>query len=181
MGKHSLPAVQLPSVLDFITHSASQTVRIGQRLGRHMHPGDVALLMGEVGVGKTHLVKGMALGLGSTDLVTSPSFVLVNEYQGYWTPPGSAEQQSAPVPIYHIDLYRIEDPSELMTIGIEEMMDDAGICLVEWAERAAHWMPGEHLAIHMQHLDETKRVLRMVPYGQRYHMLLDAFKNTTFA
>lgn len=179
MGKHSLPAVQLPSVLDFISHSASQTVRIGQRLGAQMQPGDITLLMGEVGVGKTHLVKGIAQGLTSTDMVTSPSFVLVNEYRGYWSPAEDATQHE--VPIYHIDLYRIDNPSELMTIGIEEIMDETGICLVEWAERAAHWMPGEHLAVSMQHLDETKRVLRMEPHGQRYHALLEAFKNTAFA
>ncbi len=172
MPKQSLPAVQPPHVLDFISHSPAQTERIGARLGEYLRAGDLILLLGDFGVGKTHLVKGIARGLGSPDLVTSPSFVLINEYQA-----GAAQQR---MPIYHADLYRIEDPAELPGIGLEEIWQGAGVGVIEWAERAAGWLPAEHLAIHMQHLNETKRVLRFVPSGARYQRLVEALKETIF-
>lgn len=171
--KHSLPAVQAPHVLDFISHSAAQTVRIGQRLGEQLQRGDVVALVGNLGVGKTHLVKGIAQGLGSTDLVTSPSFVLVNEYR-----PGLRWREMR---IYHADLYRIDDPAELAGIGLEEIWYGQDICLVEWAERAADWLPEDYLTVHMDYLDETKRVVRLVPRGERYQTLVESFKAITFA
>jgi tRNA threonylcarbamoyladenosine biosynthesis protein TsaE len=165
--------VQSPHVLDFITHSASQTVRIGQRLGELLAPGDVLLLLGDFGAGKTHFAKGVALGLGSEDMVNSPSFVLINEYRA-----GPRHQR---MPIYHIDLYRIEQPGELAGIGLEDTLGGHGVCLIEWAERAAGWLPADHLAIHLQHLSDTKRVLRFTPTGRRYEELVAAFKKTAFA
>jgi tRNA threonylcarbamoyladenosine biosynthesis protein TsaE len=165
--------VQSQHVLDFITHSAAQTIRVGQRLGELLRPGDLVLLLGDFGSGKTHLVKGIAPGLGSADLVNSPSFVLINQYR--------AGPDRNHMPIYHADLYRIEDPGELEGIGIEEAWSGDGVCLIEWAERAQGWLPQEHLAIHLQYLSETKRVLRFVPHGQRYEALVAEFKKTAFA
>jgi tRNA threonylcarbamoyladenosine biosynthesis protein TsaE len=159
-------------MLDFITHSAAQTVRIGQRLGEYLQRGDLILLQGDLGVGKTQLAKGIALGLGSDDLVTSPSFVLLNEYRAGPQWPGMR--------IYHADLYRIEDAAELGAIGMEEAWNPSDICLMEWAERAESWLPAERLMIQMRHLDETKRVLRFVPQGQRYRDLVETFKHTVF-
>jgi tRNA threonylcarbamoyladenosine biosynthesis protein TsaE len=173
MGKRLLPAVQSPDVLDFISHSASQTERIGYRLGEHIQPGDILLFVGDVGVGKTQLIKGIVQGMGSSDRVTSPSFVLVNEY--------TAGKQRKALPIYHVDLYRIDTPSELATIGLEELWDETGVCLIEWAERAEGWIPQDHLAIYMQYLDETKRVLRFEPQGERYFRLVELLKTTAFA
>lgn len=159
-------------MLDFITHSPAQTIRIGQRLGEHLQPGDLVLLLGDLGVGKTHLVKGIAQGIGSHDLVTSPSFVLINEYH--------ADSRHQGLRIYHVDLYRIEDPAELTSIGMEEIWNGQGVCLIEWADRAKDWLPSEHLAIHMQHLSETKRILRFVPQGQHYQCLVREFKAAAF-
>jgi tRNA threonylcarbamoyladenosine biosynthesis protein TsaE len=166
-------AIQSQHVLDFITHSAAQTIRVGQRLGELLRSGDLVLLLGDFGSGKTHLVKGIALGLGSPDLVNSPSFVLINEYR--------AGPDQHHMPIYHADLYRIEDPGELEGIGLEETWSGAGVCLIEWAERAQGWLPQEHLAIHLQYLSETKRVLRFVPHGRYYEDLVAEFKKTAFA
>jgi tRNA threonylcarbamoyladenosine biosynthesis protein TsaE len=147
-------------------------VRIGQRLGEYLQRGDLILLQGDLGVGKTQLVKGIVLGLGSDDLVTSPSFVLLNEYRAGSQWPGMR--------IYHADLYRIEDAAELGAIGMEEAWNPVDICLMEWAERAESWLPAERLLIQMRHLDETKRVLRFVPQGQRYRDLVETFKHTVF-
>lgn len=168
MSRRSSPTVQSPNELDFISHSVAQTDGVGQRLGALLRPGDLVLLLGDFGSGKTHLVKGIARGLGSSDLVTSPSFVLLNEYR--------ADAAHGGVTIYHADLYRIEDPGELVGIGLEEAWGGGGICLIEWAERAAGMLPGDHLAIHIRHLSETKRVLRFVPHGARYEGLVAQLK-----
>jgi tRNA threonylcarbamoyladenosine biosynthesis protein TsaE len=173
MSKQLPHAIQSLHVLDFISHSAAQTIRIGQRLGELMRRGDLVVLLGDFGTGKTHLIKGIAQGLGSANLVNSPSFVLINEYR--------AGPQHGEMPIYHADLYRIEDPDELGAIGIEEAWSGAGVCLIEWAEQAGDWLPQEHLAIHLQHLSETKRVLRFVPHGARYEALIADFKKAAVA
>jgi len=81
MSKQLSTAVQSQHILDFISHSAAQTIRLGQRLGELMRQGDLVVLLGDFGAGKTHMIKGIAQGLGSTDLVNSPSFVLINEYR----------------------------------------------------------------------------------------------------
>ena len=166
-------AIQSHHIVDIISHSAAQTIRFGQRLGELMHQGDLVVLLGEFGTGKTHMIKGIVLGLGSTDLVNSPSFVLINEYR--------AGPRYSGMPIFHADLYRIEDADELASIGIEEAWSGIGVCLIEWAEQAGDWLPSERLAIHLQHLSETKRVLRFVPYGARYEALLAEFKKTAIA
>ncbi len=173
MSRQPSPAVQSPHELDCITHSVAQTIRIGQRLGELLGPSDLILLLGDFGSGKTHLIKGIAQGLGSPDLVNSPSFVLINEYRA-----GPAHQH---MPIYHADLYRIEDPAELAGIGLEETWSGNGVCLIEWAERARDWLPQDHLAIHLRYLSDTKRVLRFAPHGVRYEALVAEFKKIAFA
>ncbi len=173
MSKPISHAVQSQHVLDIISHNVAQTIRLGQRLGELLRPGDLILLLGDFGTGKTHLIKGIAQGLGSADLVNSPSFVLINEYR--------AGPQHGCMPIFHADLYRIEDADELAGIGLEEAWAGDGVCLIEWAEQAGGRIPGEHLAIHLQHLAETKRTLRLVPQGARYESLVAEFKKTAFA
>ncbi len=173
MSKPISHAVQSPHVLDIISHNTAQTVRFGQRLGELLRAGDLLLLLGEFGTGKTHLAKGIAQGLGSADMVNSPSFVLINQYR--------AGPQHGGMPIYHADLYRIEDPDELAGIGLEEAWSGDGVCLIEWAEQAGERLPQQHLAIYLQHLSETKRTLRLAPRGERYQQLVAEFKKTAFA
>ena len=173
MSKPTSPVIQSPHELDFISHSVAQTLRVGQRLGELLLPGDLLLLIGDFGSGKTHLIKGIVQGLGSTDLVNSPSFVMINEYRA-----GPAHQR---MPIYHADLYRIEDIGELEGIGLEEAWSGDGVCLIEWAERAQGWLPQDHLTIHLRFLSDTKRVLRFVPQGRRYEELVGEFKKVAFA
>jgi tRNA threonylcarbamoyladenosine biosynthesis protein TsaE len=165
-------SVQSPHMLDFISHAPAQTQRVGQRLGELLRPGDLVLLLGPFGAGKTHFVKGVGTGLGSDDLVTSPSFVLINQYE--------AGPTQGRFPIWHVDLYRVEEPGELENIGLDECLDGSGVCLIEWAEHAAGWLPHEHLAVRFQHLSETKRVLRFEPRGTRYVQLVEALKAAAF-
>lgn len=172
MHKNDLPAVQEPHVIDFISHSPAQTERIGVRLGEQLRGGDLILLRGPFGAGKTHLVKGMARGLGSDALVTSPSFVLVNEYQ--------ADARHGQLTLYHVDLYRLANAAEVDSIGLDEIWAGTGVCVIEWPEQADVVLPAEHLTIHFRHLNETKRILRCVPSGARYREILEAFKETAF-
>lgn len=157
-----------PHVLDFISHSVAQTQRVGARLGRLLLPGDVILLSGEFGVGKTCLTQGIAQGLGISRWVTSPSFALVNEY-----PEGR-------LPLYHIDLYRVADVQEALDLGLDEYFYGPGVSVVEWPGHALAALPPAHLWIELSVVSETKRELYMTAAGQRYWDLLQQFKTQAF-
>jgi tRNA threonylcarbamoyladenosine biosynthesis protein TsaE len=116
-----------------ITSSPEQTWRIGEALGRLLGAGDTVCLYGDLGSGKTNLSYGIALGLEVRDrYITSPTFAFVNEYEGR-------------VPLYHLDLYRIEDPDELENIGFDEYVGADGVAVIEWAERAENDQPGDRV------------------------------------
>jgi tRNA threonylcarbamoyladenosine biosynthesis protein TsaE len=172
MSVRNIHTVRSLHVLDFVSHSVAQTIRVGQRLGELLQRGDVVALRGDLGVGKTHLIKGIVQGLGSTDVVNSPSFVLINQYR--------ADARRGGMPISHADLYRIERPAELHGVGLEEALDSDGVCLIEWADRAEAVLPAERLDVHLVHLSETKRVVRITPRGRRYEDLVDTLKKTAF-
>ncbi len=172
MTEPLLPAAQTPHELDFISHSPAQTERIGARLGHLLRAGDVALLSGPLGAGKTHLIKGIARGLGYDGPVTSPTFVLINEYR--------ADGAHGRLPIYHVDLYRVSGVTELATIGLDELWLADGVCLIEWPERASAALPPDHVHITLSYVSETKRRLRLAPRGARYRELLAMFKEATF-
>ncbi|CAA9248113.1 MAG: tRNA threonylcarbamoyladenosine biosynthesis protein TsaE [uncultured Chloroflexia bacterium] len=153
------------SGLELVSLSEAETINIGRRIGRRLAAGDLVLLLAPFGAGKTHLAKGIAAGLGADpDEVNSPSFVLINEYV--------AGQERGRMPIYHADLYRIETAHDLATIGLEECFNGDGICLIEWAERAAGALPDERLAVHISETGEKSRRLRLVPHGARYRALV---------
>jgi tRNA threonylcarbamoyladenosine biosynthesis protein TsaE len=154
--------------LDFISHSETQTRRLGARLGHLLQPGDVLALVGDLGSGKTRWVQGVCLGLGVTDPVVSPTFTLVNEYQGRW-------------PVYHIDLYRLANAAEVLTFGLEEYLYGSGISMIEWADRANNFLPATYLTVELYHLEETKRRVVLRPRGQHFIKLVEAFKEFTFA
>ncbi len=157
-----------PNSLDFISHSETQTRRLGARLAPFLQPGDVLALLGDLGSGKTRWIQGVCQGLGITDPVISPTFTLVNEYQGQW-------------PIYHIDLYRIADASETLSFGLEDYVYGPGISLIEWADRATVFLPPAYLTVELYYLEETKRRVVLRPQGQRFKTLLKTFKEAVFA
>jgi tRNA threonylcarbamoyladenosine biosynthesis protein TsaE len=153
--------------LDFISHSAQQTQRLGARLGELLSPGDVLLLDGNLGAGKTVFAQGVARGLGIQDPVTSPTFTLIHEYRGR-------------LPLYHVDLYRIVGAPEAADLGLEDYLYGEGVTLVEWADRAEPLLPAERLVVSLRPIAETKRAIRMVPTTARYAQLLAAFKRSAF-
>ena len=135
----------LYALLPAETASAAETLALGERLAAHLAPGDVLALYGDLGAGKTHLVKGVARGLGGDPgAVSSPTFTLVNEVA---TVP----------PLYHLDLYRIERPYELEGIGVDELLHGDGVCVVEWPERAEGLLPPHTLRLRLAHLDGDRR------------------------
>ena len=113
----------------FISVNAAETKAVGERLAEKIQTGDVVALVGDLGAGKTQFVKGLAKGLGSTAVVTSPTFTLVHEYQG------------SRLPIYHFDFYRIESLAALRAIGFDELVFAGGVTVIEWADRFAEVIP----------------------------------------
>jgi tRNA threonylcarbamoyladenosine biosynthesis protein TsaE len=133
---------------ELMSESPERTIRLGRILGEMLYDGAFVALVGGLGAGKTVLAKGIALGLGVEDEgeVTSPSFVLVNEYRGR-------------VPIYHVDLYRLESPAEVEGTGWEDFLAGPGVVLVEWADRAENHLPPERIEVHLDWAGEEKRRL----------------------
>jgi len=154
-------------MLDVISHSADQTRRLGARLAEWLGPGDVLLLRGDLGAGKTVFAQGVAAGLGIDEPVTSPTFTLIHEHHGR-------------VPLYHVDLYRIGGDVEAGDLGLEDYIYGDGVTLIEWAERAAGLVPPAHLAVALRPVAETKRAIRFEPAGERYVRLLAEFKRSAF-
>jgi tRNA threonylcarbamoyladenosine biosynthesis protein TsaE len=131
-----------------ITQSPEETLRLGRVLGEILPPGSFVALVGSLGAGKTLLTKGVAGGLGVEDEreVTSPSFVLVNEYRGR-------------IPVFHLDLYRLESFAAVEGIGWDEFVCGPGVTLVEWADKVEDDLPEERIEVHLQWVSEEKRKL----------------------
>ncbi|HEX4022903.1 MAG TPA: tRNA (adenosine(37)-N6)-threonylcarbamoyltransferase complex ATPase subunit type 1 TsaE [Acidobacteriaceae bacterium] len=121
--------------LVYTTHSSEETIALGRKLAKFLTPPKMLVLRGDLGAGKTTLVKGIAAALGAADPeeVTSPTFTLIHEYQGSMSGSNDAEEQD--VRLYHLDLYRIEGQRQLDTLGIEELMTPESILLIEWGEK----------------------------------------------
>ena len=179
MTVHSIPATNMltesqPMTADSQLHTASDdleqmtlrsasvaaTHRLGERLGRMLRAGDTVLLSGDLGAGKTALTQGIGRGLGIAQTINSPTFTILKEYQGR-------------LPLYHFDLYRIEDPEELLTLGFEDYFEGEGVCVVEWADRAeamamgaVPW-PEDSLRIMLRRDGMRSRALDCVAAGPR--------------
>jgi len=137
-----------------VSQSPTETAEWGRRLAPLLQPGDVIALRGELGTGKTTFVQGLARGLGITRPVTSPTFILINEYP------------SQPR-LYHVDCYRIAEAAEAWTIGLDELIDDDGVCVIEWADRVAPLLPAERLEVVLTWTGPQTRRIEIVGYGPR--------------
>jgi tRNA threonylcarbamoyladenosine biosynthesis protein TsaE len=137
-------------VTTIATASESETTAVGRELAGTLRAGDVVLLYGDLGAGKTAFVKGLAEGLGvAREEVSSPTFTLVQEYRG------------GRLTLYHVDLYRLDDPREIADLGLDEIAD-AGVLAIEWAEkldRSAWMKPPHHIAVNIQHGDGDARTI----------------------
>jgi len=141
--------------LELISHSPEQTQKFGVLIGQLALAGDIFLLVGALGAGKTCLTQGIAWGLDIKEYALSPSFVIVRELYGR-------------LPLYHIDLYRLDHIEEIAELGLDDYLYGNGICVVEWAEKGLNILPTEHLLIQINHLSDTKRSFQLKPNGKRY-------------
>lgn len=114
--------------MTYVSHSVAETEQIGQRLGQSLRGGTVVAYLGGLGMGKTAFTRGLARGIGCQDRVTSPTFTIVNEYEGN-------------LPLFHFDMYRLPDSDALFDIGWEDYLDRGGVCAVEWSENVSDALP----------------------------------------
>ena len=149
--------------MNLTSHSPERTQRFGVSIGELALPGDIFLLVGGLGTGKTCLTQGIAWGLGIKEYAVSPSFVLVRELYGR-------------LPLYHIDLYRLDDTEEIAELGLDDYLYGNGVCVVEWAEKGLSVLPAEHLLIQISYLSDTERSFQLKPSGQRYLEMLNQLK-----
>jgi tRNA threonylcarbamoyladenosine biosynthesis protein TsaE len=168
-GPHRDTRPQTPpsAVVDFVSHSITQTQRCGSQLAQHLVPGVIIWLEGDLGAGKTTFTKGVARGLGVEGYVNSPTFTLVNEYEGR-------------LPVYHLDCYRLESGQEALDFGIEEYLDGEGVTIIEWPERISEILPPDYIRVGLSYLTDTKRLLRLEPVGSKYIALMQEFKKSAF-
>jgi tRNA threonylcarbamoyladenosine biosynthesis protein TsaE len=147
------------------TKSTSETIQIGKNIGSLLLPGDVVALVGELGAGKTQFIKGLAAGVGirKPTYVSSPSFTLINEYEGK-------------IPFYHIDLFRLETEKEAEDLGLEEYFQGIGITAIEWADKIPSSLPREMLFIHIAYTGKNTRSLEIIGKGKRYEELIDRLR-----
>ena len=148
---------------ELISRHPEQTQQLGRQLGELARPGDVVLLVGKLGAGKTCLTQGIAWGLGIEEYAASPSFMLVRELYGR-------------MPLYHLDFYRLENLEEIAELGLDEYFYGRGVSVVEWAERAFSLLPPQHLLIEIDYISDSERRLRLKPKGKRYREMAAGLK-----
>ena len=150
--------------IELISHSPDDTRRLGVGIGELAKKGEVFLLVGKLGAGKTCLTQGIARGLGIKEYALSPSFVIIRELLGR-------------LPLYHIDLYRLDNISEIADLGLDDYLYGSGVCVIEWAEKAFELLPPQHLLIEIDYLDDTKRRLKFKAGSRRYRQMAAELKN----
>lgn len=147
--------------MEFIIDSVEKTFEVGKQIGTLANVGDIICLTGDLGTGKTHLTKGIAAGLGVNDYITSPTFTIVNEYEGRFK-------------LYHFDVYRVNDPDEISAIGFDEYIFGNGVSVIEWANYIESLIPDEYLDININKLPELGENFRKIvihPHGERYNYI----------
>lgn len=141
-------------------HNREATMAVGKKMAPFLQAGDVIVLNGDLGAGKTTFTKGLAAGLGISDVIKSPTFTIIREYQ------------SGRLPLYHMDIYRLESGGA-EDLGLEEYFDGDGISVVEWAEFIEDELPTEFLAINFKRTDdEQTRELSFEPHGRHFESLV---------
>ncbi len=148
---------------EITSSSPEETQEFGAHLGELALPGDIFLLVGKLGAGKTCLTQGIARGLGIREYAASPSFVVVRELYGR-------------LPLYHMDFYRLDNLEEIADLGLDDYFYGSGVSVVEWAEKGLSLLPPEHLLIEMSYVSDTGRRLKLKAGGKRYRELVAKLK-----
>lgn len=154
--------------VEITSRTPQETEQIGSFLGSMLAKGDIIALSGELGTGKTTLVRGLARGIGLEEgEVASPSFTLVNEYEG-------------PLRLFHIDLYRLEDEKELLGIDYEEYIKGEGVVVIEWADRIPRAVPRDALWITLRYLGAECRQIVLQAQGDRYKAMIEELQRKVY-
>ena len=146
--------------LNIITKNPEETKNLGKEVAKLSKPGDLIAFYGELGVGKTCFIQGISQELKVKDYVTSPSFTIINEYQGK-------------IPVYHFDLFRIDNVEEILELGCEEYFNREGLTVIEWAEKIEQYLPKAHLKIDIKFKDRYQRIISFIPQGDRFNNFLE--------
>jgi len=141
------------------THNPEETQALGKSLGGLAQPGDIFLLVGQLGAGKTCFTQGIAYGLNIHDYTLSPTFVIMRELHGR-------------LPLYHIDFYRLDNITEISELGLDDYLYGRGVCVIEWAEKGADILPDDHLLIKIKWINKNERAFEITARGERYQKLL---------
>ncbi len=149
--------------MELSSDSAERTRELGACLGRLVEPGDVIVLTGDLGAGKTVFTKGLAAGLGVVDNVTSPTFVILHQLDGR-------------IPLYHLDLYRLEDPREFAELGFEDVLYGDGVSVLEWGDKFPGQLPSERLELIFEITGDESRKIVVRPVGKRWERLSEEWR-----
>jgi tRNA threonylcarbamoyladenosine biosynthesis protein TsaE len=149
--------------LKLVTHNAEQTQKFGTAIGKLAEPGDIYLLIGDLGAGKTCLTQGIAYGLDIHEYTLSPSFVIMRELHGR-------------LPLYHMDFYRLDNVAEISDLGLDDYLFGEGVCVIEWANKGLTVLPEDHLLIGIDYISDTERSFVIEPRGERYVRMLTKLK-----
>ena len=140
--------------MKYISNSEKDTYKLAKMFEEKLHGGEVVVLNGDLGAGKTTFTKGLCKALGITENVTSPTFTLMNIYK------------SGRLNLYHFDMYRIEDESEALELGLDEFFNSNGVCMIEWAENIRNMIPKNHITINITKLGENSREFEFLGMGE---------------
>ncbi|MBN1643297.1 MAG: tRNA (adenosine(37)-N6)-threonylcarbamoyltransferase complex ATPase subunit type 1 TsaE [Dehalococcoidales bacterium] len=151
--------------LKLVTHSPEQTQKLGSSIGKLAEPGDILLLGGKLGAGKTCLTQGIAWGLDIEEYTLSPSFVIMREMHGR-------------LPLYHMDFYRLDKIEEIRDLGLDDYLYGKGICVIEWANKGLDALPEDHLLVKIDYVSENERNFAIEPKGERYFRMLSQLKKS---
>lgn len=151
-------------VLKLLSRSPEETQAIGKDIGKLAEMGDLYLLIGNLGAGKTCLTQGVAWGLDVKGFISSPSFVILREYHGR-------------LPLYHVDLYRMQSIKEIRELGLDDYLYGKGVSLVEWANRGWDY-PGDYMCIEMKIISQTERLMSFSFQGERYSAIVERLRES---
>lgn len=142
--------------MTFHTHSAEETIELGEKIGALLQKGDIIALQGTLAAGKTTITKGIALALGVQDEITSPTFCLISEYEGK-------------IPLYHMDVYRLDGGEDFINLGAEDLIYGNGVSLIEWSEKVIDELPKKTIILKLEAIEgTTERTITLDnwPHGQ---------------
>lgn len=135
--------------MTFLTKSSEETIELGRKIGKLLKPGDIIAMSGTLAAGKTTITKGIAESLGVKDNITSPTFCLISEYEG------------EKMPLYHMDVYRLDGEDDFLNLGVEEMLYGNGVCIIEWSEKVKKVLPKKTIYMNITPNSDSSRSINI--------------------